>query len=106
MTARFSLVMLLSIAAASCTPAENKKPPATMPATQKTERAGVAVYVGDELLTDSTPQPALVTKQTKIKKPKFDVIDIHCHWTLKQDPAALLKSMDELGETRAINLSG
>src|SRR5262245_48536491 len=81
---------------------------ARAPTTQKSEdeRAGVAVWVGDELLKDYDPKSTLVTKQSPIDKPKFPVIDIHCHWNLDRDPKALLAAMDDLGETRAINLSG
>src|SRR5262245_53962867 len=93
----------------SCAPHETKPTtpgPTSAPTTSKAERAGIAVYVNDELLTDYQPRSSLITKQTPIDKPKFDVVDIHCHWSLEQNPQALLKSMDELGETRAINLSG
>lgn len=67
---------------------------------------GRAVYTKDELLKNYDPQPQLVTKQTTLATPKFPVIDIHCHWTLQQDPKLLLKAMDDTGVTRAINLSG
>src|SRR5262245_48576279 len=78
------------------------------PATQASddERAGIAVWVGDELLKDYSPKSTLVTRQTLIDKPKFPVVDIHCHWTLERDPHALLAAMDDLRETRDINLSG
>lgn len=76
------------------------------PATRPFESAGRAVYVDDELIKDYTPQSSLVTKQTIVAKPKFPVIDVHCHWSLKQKPEALLKAMDKLGEEKAVNLSG
>jgi hypothetical protein len=60
----------------------------TAPATTAPS-AGMAVYVGDELMRDYSPKPTLVTKQTLIDKPRFPVIDIHCHWSLQQDPRAL-----------------
>lgn len=66
----------------------------------------MAVYVDDDLMMDYKPEPALVTKKSTITKPKFPVIDIHCHWSLKQDPQRLLKAMDQLGEDKAVNLSG
>ena len=78
----------------------------TAPTTNPAETAGVAVYVGDELLRDYNPASSLVVKQTPIDKPKFPVIDIHCHWSLKQSPEALLKAMDRLGIEKAVNLSG
>jgi predicted TIM-barrel fold metal-dependent hydrolase len=52
------------------------------------------------------PTPALVTKQTTVEKPRFPAIDIHCHWSIGEDPAALLRAMDAHGLSRAINLSG
>lgn len=68
--------------------------------------SGRAAYVGDELIKDYDPQPALVTKETRVDKPKFPVIDIHCHWTMQQNPQQLLKAMDELNVETSNNLSG
>ena len=76
------------------------------PATKPGDVAGQAVYVNGEMLRDYTPQAELVTKATPVQKPKFPVIDVHCHWSLDQDPAKLLAAMDKLGERRAVNLSG
>lgn len=70
------------------------------------ERAGQAVYVGAELLREYDPQPALVVPQHPTTRPRYPAIDIHCHWSMQQDPQALLKAMDELGLARAVNLSG
>src|SRR5262245_47905852 len=70
------------------------------------EVAGRAVYVGDELLKDYRPRPQLVTKQSLIDKPKFPAIDIHCHWPEAVPAELLIKSMDELGVEKAVNLSG
>lgn len=58
------------------------------------------------MLKPYNPVPSLVTKQTKIDKPKFPVIDIHCHWSMEQDPEELLRAMDELGVRTSVNLSG
>lgn len=69
-------------------------------------RAGRAVYVGHEMLLDYDPTPTLVTKETHLDRPKFPAIDIHCHWSLDQDPSAMLAAMDELGIRAAVNLSG
>ena len=85
--------------------------PATQPTTRHTGEdevgtVGTAVYAGGELLRNYRPEPSLVTKQTRMDKPKFPVIDVHCHWTLREDPKALLRAMDDLGVTRAVNLSG
>ena len=81
-------------------------PPATNPATLPVEHAGVAVYVDDELIRDYAPVPTLKTHATTITGPKFPVIDVHCHWSLAQDPDRLLAAMKKLGELRAVNLSG
>lgn len=70
------------------------------------DEAGTAVYAGKELLKDYRPTPTLVTKRTLVQRPKFPAIDIHCHWSLMQDPQFLLTSMDKLGVKAAINLSG
>jgi predicted TIM-barrel fold metal-dependent hydrolase len=78
----------------------------TEPTTTTSPGAGVAVYVGNELLRDYAPEPTLVTPQKLVTKPRFPAIDIHCHWTFQQNPQAMLKSMDELGVQRAVNLSG
>ncbi len=75
----------------------------TRPATQP---AGQGVFVGEELLVPYTPASTLVTPINKILKPKFPAIDIHCHWSLRQDPRQMLKAMDELGISHAVNLSG
>ena len=78
----------------------------TRPSTPPEPDIGSAVYVGDEMLKDYQPEPALVTPEHVILKPKFPVVDVHCHWSLKQDPQQLLKAMDELGVSRSVNLSG
>lgn len=74
--------------------------------TRPAENAGVAVYVGDEMVKGYHPTPALVTKQTEVQKPKFPVVDVHCHWSIYQDPEELIKAMDQLGMSKAVNLSG
>lgn len=68
--------------------------------------AGQAVYVGNELLKDYRPASSLVTKVTDVTKPRFPVVDVHCHWFIQQDPQFLLTQMDKLGVRRAVNLSG
>ena len=67
---------------------------------------GRAVYVGDELLMDYRPRPALVTPVHLIDRPKFPVTDVHCHWSLEQSPEQMIAAMDKLGVARAVNLSG
>lgn len=74
--------------------------PTTKPA------AGIAVFVGDELLVDYRPQSTLVTPVHELKRPKFDAIDIHCHWTIEQEPKQMLAAMNDLGVSHAVNLSG
>ena len=78
----------------------------TGPTTRRVERAGVAVYVDDELLTDYRPHPALITRVSDTEKPKFPVIDIHCHWFIQQNAKEMLLAMDRLGIEKANNLSG
>jgi uncharacterized protein len=68
--------------------------------------AGRAVYVGDELLKGYDPKPQLVTKATRVDRPKFPAIDVHCHWDALVAPEFLLRAMDELGVEKAVNLSG
>ncbi|WP_428940339.1 amidohydrolase family protein [Fontivita pretiosa] len=90
-----AVVLVLSSALIEFTAAQTSQP-----------AAGRAVYVGEELLKDYDPLPALVTRQTPIDKPRFPVIDIHCHWSIDRDPQALLTAMDRLGIRAAVNLSG
>jgi predicted TIM-barrel fold metal-dependent hydrolase len=83
--------------------------PATNPAAKPSDDdvpVGTAVYVGDELLRDYQPQSTLVTPVTIVSKPKFPAIDIHCHWTTDVSPEFLVRKMDELGVSHAVNLSG
>jgi predicted TIM-barrel fold metal-dependent hydrolase len=70
------------------------------------ENIGTAVYVGDEMILDYRPQPALSVEQTRVEQAKFPAVDVHCHWTLEQDPQAMLQAMDRRNITRAVNLSG
>jgi predicted TIM-barrel fold metal-dependent hydrolase len=78
----------------------------SQPTSQPVERAGVAVYVDDDMVLDYKPDPTLVTKVTPITKPKFPVIDSHCHWFMVQSPQLILAAMDRLGVEKAVNLSG
>lgn len=94
----------LAIAALSPAPLPGQT---TRPSDASTEPAiGTAVYVGDEMVRDYQPEPALVTKQTRVERAKFPAVDVHCHWSLRQDPQQLLAAMDELGVARSVNLSG
>jgi uncharacterized protein len=105
--ATVGLVLTLSIGCAG---------PSTQPSTQPTTArvidaptetaAGMAVYVGDELLKDYAPKSTLVTPLTRVDRSKFAAIDFHCHWSLEQDADFLVRKMDELNLTHAVNLSG
>jgi hypothetical protein len=79
--------------------------PPRPPAPDETD-LGPAVYVGDTIIKNYDPTPALVTKVTHVPRPKFPVTDIHAHWSLQLDAATLLAAMDDLGVERAVNLSG
>lgn len=68
--------------------------------------AGMAVYVGDELLRDYHPQSTLVAPIHLVDRAKFPVIDFHCHWNKDVDPAVMLRAMDDLNVSNAVNLSG
>lgn len=70
------------------------------------EKAGQALFIGDEVLLDYKPQSNLVVPAHPLTKPKFPVIDIHTHFDLTIEPDFLLKKMDELGVKRIVNLSG
>jgi len=67
---------------------------------------GPAVFVGETVLKPYDPTPALVTKVTRVDRPKFPATDIHAHWPASVEPAALLAAMDDLGVERSVNLSG
>jgi predicted TIM-barrel fold metal-dependent hydrolase len=67
---------------------------------------GVAVYVGDQIVWDYEPTPMLVTDVTPVARARFPVTDIHCHWTIREDPVKMLEAMDERNIRRSINLSG
>ena len=67
---------------------------------------GVMVYVGDKSVRGYRPRPMLVTAVHKPQKAKFAATDVHCHWGPDEDPAALIRAMDERGIQRAVNLSG
>lgn len=90
-----SRLILLSLALCGAAFAAGDEPP-----------AGRAVYAGDELLKDYQPRPSLVAAQTKVDKPRFPAIDVHCHWSEPVSPDLLLRAMDDLGVEKSVNLSG
>ena len=67
---------------------------------------GPAIFVGDTVLKPYDPTPALVTKVTRVDRPRFPAIDVHAHWPESIAPDALLSAMDDLGVARSVNLSG
>ena len=73
---------------------------------------GAGTYAAQEpgpeqlLLKDYRPRSIYNIPQTKLAKARFPVVDIHCHWSLAEDPAGILRAMDELGMKAAVNLSG
>lgn len=67
---------------------------------------GPAIFVGDTVLKPYDPTPALVTKVTRVDRPKYPATDIHAHWPESVTPEALLAAMDDLGVERSVNLSG
>lgn len=67
---------------------------------------GPALFVGDTVLKPYDPTPSLVTKETRVGRPKYPATDIHAHWPESLEPGALLAAMDDLGVERSVNLSG
>src|SRR5712675_1165570 len=55
-------------------------------------------------LSDYQPRSMLVTPVHHLKRAKFPVIDYHNHLDA-QDPAAVLKVMDECGIERIVNIT-
>jgi len=71
--------------------------------------AGVAVFVGHEMIRGYDPTAMLVTPETIIVRARFPVVDVHCHWWLgRRSPSvdAVLAAMDEMNIAVAVNLSG
>jgi predicted TIM-barrel fold metal-dependent hydrolase len=67
---------------------------------------GSAVYVGNDEIRGYDPNPSLVVERTEIERPRYPVVDVHCHWSLQADPEAMLEAMDERNIIRVVNLSG
>ena len=88
---------------ATPTSAPTAAPPATATVP---DGEGTAVYADGDVVWQYHPTPTLVTDVTRVDKPAYPAIDIHCHWTLEQDPDELLAAMDKLGVKAAVNLSG
>src|SRR5205085_11650109 len=58
----------------------------------------------DLRLSDFQPRSMLVAPTHELLKPKFPAIDFHNHLDA-QDPAAVLRIMDECGIERAVNIT-
>ncbi len=67
---------------------------------------GPAVFVGDTGLKPYDPTSSLTTRETPVARARYPATDIHAHWPVSLEPAALLSAMDQLGVERAVNLSG
>ncbi|HRK31176.1 MAG TPA: amidohydrolase family protein [Tepidisphaeraceae bacterium] len=91
-------VLTLLLTVLSCGRVENPR--------ESGESAGRAVYVDGELLKDFKPKSQLATTVTQVDRPRFQAIDIHCHWSATVEPANLIAAMDRLGIKAAVNLSG
>jgi predicted TIM-barrel fold metal-dependent hydrolase len=70
------------------------------------EVVGTGVYAGDTILLDYYPKSQLKTPQPTVEAAKFPAVDVHCHWSLDEDPAAMLEAMDRRNLSHAVNLSG
>ncbi|MBD3328179.1 amidohydrolase family protein, partial [Candidatus Peregrinibacteria bacterium] len=70
------------------------------------DEIGMAVYVGDALLRSYSPDSSLVTDETILERSTYPAFDVHCHWSIEQDPIAMLEAMDRRNISRALNLSG
>ena len=68
--------------------------------------AGLSVRVGKEVVKGYRPRPSLITESHRPTAAKFPAIDVHCHWRLDVDPAAMIQAMDDRGVKVAVNLSG
>ncbi len=97
------LILAFIPTAISCV---SQEPSAPYAAVQTRPVGGRAVFHGDEVIAPYEPTPALVTKVTQVPRAKFPVIDVHCHWSARQEPEALLAAMDERNVAYAVNLSG
>lgn len=57
-------------------------------------------------LKDWKPKSMLVTKETKVDKPKFPVIDVHNHLRFVPDVEKCIEEMDAAGVQTVVNLDG
>ncbi len=106
-----AIIVLVGALVPGCTRVDDEQADHASPPPPETHQphAGVAVYVGDEMIRGYDPTPMLVTPQTIIGRARFPVIDVHCHWWLgRRSPAAetMLAAMDAMNIAVAVNLSG
>ena len=87
--------------------------PVRQPATQRhdgcctvPDGTGQAVFAAGDVIWNFRPTSQLRTPQHPVLTPRFPVVDIHCHWSMEQDPEMMLAAMDRLGVRAAVNLSG
>ncbi len=99
-------LMMLGLILAGCASTEPPAEPSQWDVRGGTNEVGPAVYAGDTILLDYQPTQQLVTDHTLPDAARFPAIDVHCHWSLEQDPQAMLAAMDTLNLTHAVNLSG
>ncbi|HMN96891.1 MAG TPA: amidohydrolase family protein [Phycisphaerales bacterium] len=82
---------------------------ASQPTATAAEDAGIAVYVGTEMIRPYDPVPMLAVPESAIERARHPAIDIHCHWWLSRRfpaPEAMLAAMDRFNVAIAVNLSG
>lgn len=68
--------------------------------------ATLLAQAGDLKLRDWKPRSQLVTKETKILKAKFPVVDIHNHLRDLEKAEAYLAEMDKVGVWKCVSLDG
>lgn len=100
------LSLILSLAVLSLNGCRSEPVAATNEPEVPESEIGMAVHVGDAIVRNYRPNSTLNVPVTEVRSAAFPAIDAHCHWTIRQDPQALLDAMDERNVLRAINLSG
>lgn len=57
-------------------------------------------------LKNFKPRQALITKVTRVDRPRYPAIDNHCHLGRIKDPRQCIEAMDEAGVVQVVNLDG
>ena len=52
------------------------------------------------------PTSTLVVPAAAMDTARYPAVDVHCHWSVDDDPHAMLRAMDERNVRSAVNLSG